>query len=172
MKYLIFLTVIMFAQKSFCQASSNAEFNVKIFFADTINVDDVNPHYLLKNGNRFKKINYTKDTSDNSITIFGENDYVLWVSFPALVFTLKENIITDTNNEKTTFFYLYSNGPLSSYTGKQNLEIKFTYTNPIIIASLEIHNENDAFKKIKIEKTDVLTGNQFYIGNEMIRIYE
>ena len=172
MKYLIFLTVIMFTQKSFCQASSSAEFNVKISFADTINVDDVNPNYLLKNGNEFKKINYRKDTSDNSITIYGENDYVLWVSFPTLVFTLKDNLQIDKSQEKTTFFYLYSSGPLSSYTGKQNLEIKFSYTNPIIIASLEIHNENDAFKKMKIVKTDVLSGNQFYLGNEMIRIYE
>tara|TARA_E500000318_G_C3510313_1_gene192028 strand:+ start:403 stop:921 length:519 start_codon:yes stop_codon:yes gene_type:complete len=172
MKYIIFLTIILSAQKTFCQASSSAEFNVKISFADTIDVNDVNPHYLLKNGNRFEKINYKKDTLDNSITIFGENDYVLWVSFPALVFTLKENILLDTEYEKTTFFYLYSSGPLSSFTGKQNLEIKFSYTNPIIIASLEIHNEDDAFKKMKIVKSDVLSGSQFYLGNEMIRINE
>jgi hypothetical protein len=74
--------------------------------------------------------------------------------------------------EKTIFFYLYTSGPLSSFTGNQNLEIKFSFTNPIIIASIEMHNENDSFKEMKIAKTDALFGNQLYIGNEMIKIYE
>ena len=177
MKYTLLILIAMVSKIGFCQSNTSSDFQVKIKFDTSISVTNIKPHYLFTNGNQMENITCKKDTLDNSIVIYGHNDYIFWVSFPVLVFTFTENVklpLQDKNSEKTTFFYLISKGPLSSYTGEQTKDIHFSKKEPIVVASLEYHNKENAFKDLILTKQLTFSGayNELYLGNEMITIYE
>jgi hypothetical protein len=177
MKYLPAFLIFLSLQSAYGQASAADDFKLKVTFEDTIPVKNIRPYYYLKSGNAPEEIAYTIDTLENSILLFGHNEYVLWVSFPVLVFTLKESVSLrkqEEKREKTTHFYLFSEGPLSSYTGEQTVDITFSYETPIVVASLRYHNKYDAFKELKIQQLLHFSGDyhELNLGNEMIKIDE
>jgi hypothetical protein len=177
MKYLLLLIALVGYRTASCQASSSSDFHLKIKFDKGISVTNIKPHYLYTNGNQMERIVYKKDTLENSIVIEGHNHYILWVSFPVLVFTITENIklpLQDEKSEKTTFFYLLSNGPLSSYTGQQTKDINFSIEYPIIEASIENHNKENAFSDLTLTKVRAYSedANKLNLSNEMVVIQQ
>jgi hypothetical protein len=136
------------------QASSHSDFRLKIHFAKNIPVLNLKLSYRTKNGNYFDSISFVTDITDNSITLFGNNNYVLWVSFPTLIFSFQpdDHFPGVKNFGNYRYFILISEGPLSSYTGKQRKKIEFSPKNSVAICSLKFHNHANAHKDLKIKK--------------------
>ena len=175
MKFILIILIGIYGFHLWGQASSSSDFQFKVKFDQDISVLKLQPYYLLKAGNNMAEITYELDTTENSITISGHNEYVLWVAFPTIVFTITEEMKIPSIKEKverTFAFYLISEGPLSSYTGPQKKELKFSYEKAIIVASLVYHNKENMFKNLKIERPFTLSGHyqNLSLGNELISI--
>lgn len=175
MKYILTILFSAFAVQAFSQANHSSDFQLKVKFDTSISVSKIQPYYALKSGNRMEFIFYKIDTTENSITLTGYNDYILWVSFPTLIFSITEEVrlpTLDRQVERTLSFYLISKGPLSSYTGTQTKDIQFSHTHTTIIASLEHHNVDDAFKNLKLERRRTYSGDydNLPLSSEIIRI--
>lgn len=101
--------------------------------------------YFKNGGNRFEHISFITDNRTNTITIRGHNHYILWVAFPLLVFTV------NTTAKEPVIFYLVSDGPLSSYTGKQVKPFKFTMQKKVMVAWLQTHNHKNAHESLTVQ---------------------
>lgn len=170
MKHLFTLLFAFSFLFSLGQASSSSEFQLKVSFEKSIPVDELEVKYELRSGNHIEEVAYELDIENNAIIIKGYNSYVLWVPFPTLVFTLNEEYeLKDSNQEaqKQTSFYLISEVPLSSFTGEQTQKIYFSLERPIVIASLEIHNHDDAFDKMKLRSDMVFKGHSYPLSLSM-----
>lgn len=162
----------------FSQAGSSSEFKLKIKFDQEIPVPEIQPYYCLHIGNHMDKIVFETDTVENSITISGKNSYIVLVSFPMLIFSHTQITTLQHNNEKvekTNLYYLVSQTPITTYTGEQTKEIKFSSLNPVIKATMKLSNKLDSFADINIENSSLLSPRDAFIieiptCNEMIKI--
>ena len=154
------------------QASSQSDFKLQLKFDKQIPVVDLDLFYFKKAGNRFDKINFSVDSINNQITLYGTNNYVLYVTFPTIVFQHKKRLDNAELNEAIYSFYLVSGGALSSYTGQQSKEVLFSYANANITLSLEFHNHNDTHKVMDVKRTRTISGyeNKLSLSNERIKI--
>lgn len=122
-----------------------------------------------------EEIFYELDSIENSITLSGRNHYILEIPFPLLVFTLSEEVKLPHLNDKverTFVFYLISDGFLLSYTGDQTKDIRFSYNQATILASLDHRNYADTFKNLKLENKTYYPGyySTSSFSNEIIKI--
>lgn len=130
--------------------------------------------YFLRSGNYFDEVSWRPDTTDNSIVLAGRNSYVLWVAFPTLIFSNTNKIEDFKSTEIRSYFtfYLISEGPLSSYTGKQSKEIKFKKSHAVVSCSLEKHNHDFTHTDLKVDTKTTYLGEAFLleISNEIVKI--
>ena len=84
-----------------------------------------------------RQVNYCLNISENEIEVFGENNYVIEVSFPTIIFSLKEkktyhnhmNIETETAEMQKLFFLVNYKG---SFEKDFDKELKFSHNKPNI----------------------------------------
>lgn len=169
MKHILNLIFAFSFLSSLGQASSSSHFQLKVSFEASIPVEKLEVGYFLRSGNHLENVTYELDDEGNAVIIKGDNSYVLWVPFPTFVFTIRE----EQSKEKVISqrsFYLISEGPLSSFTGEQTKQIYFSLERPIVIASLELHNHDDAFDKLKLRSDMVFAGSAYPLNLSMERI--
>ena len=132
-----FLTVILSlpAFYTFSQASGSANFTFEVKFEADIPLNNIELSYFPKGGNHFEKINYTADTVQHKLLIYGSNHFVLHVTFPTLVFSIKTKAISPYSQKEidvTDNYYLISEGPLTALWNTPKA-LKFTKEAPNII---------------------------------------
>lgn len=142
MKYNIILIIalLLFSFAGYNQATNSSTFEITVTFTNDIPVKQLQVFYYTKGGNRFDTIHFKTDSVNNKIIIYGYNSYVLWVSFPSLVFTLSANKRMDETKEvmQTQYvFYLATTGSLSSYNQPLSGELLFSKKFSNIIVSQE-----------------------------------
>jgi hypothetical protein len=142
MKTITTLLFLWLSLIGFGQASTVDTFNLTIKFDMGINIDSIHIFFYETPGQKFNSINYSTDKSNNSITIFGSNDYVIGTKFPTLVFSYrtlesKDYLYTNSLNKNNHFrgketietiqlFYLIAGHGVGSYKEHIPAEIKFT----------------------------------------------
>lgn len=135
----LFLTLLFFQcliSSAFAQASSTSVFEITVHFDFEIAVEFLDVHYFEKGGNVFETIHFERNLDDNSITLTGVNNYILWVSFPTVVFSQTGPDYREGANDQvdiTEQFYLLTSGPLSSFAKPQNQKIEFSKAWPNIM---------------------------------------
>jgi hypothetical protein len=127
----IILTILfsIFSLGTFAQASSSSAFELTVHFDYEIAVEFVDVHYYEKGGNAFEWIHFERNLNDNSITLSGVNNYILWVAFPTIIFSQTDYDTregADMDIKITEQFFLVTNGPLSSFANLQTQKIEFT----------------------------------------------
>lgn len=177
MKYLLRKTVLFFfilvPFSSFSQASGTADFEVVVKFADNIPVSALTVAYLEKGGNRFYNIHYRVNYAENEMTIFGRNHYILWVSFPTLVFSFLQYETDDTGEtkESTTQFYLGTNGCLSSYSAPLNKRVRFSMEDPNWVVVQENWQAAAVVKKARLSLQKRNGNDEIFISNRSVKIF-
>ncbi|MEJ6791900.1 MAG: hypothetical protein QNK89_03965 [Lacinutrix sp.] len=159
------ILLLVFLVTTFYQASSASNFKLTITFDLDVYVKNITPHFYSKSGNYFENISYSVNKKENTITLVGNNSYVLYVDFPVLVFSEKKKRTLfglKTKTPQTNLYYLVSRG-ITSYTGKQLQKINFSKEKDvkIIIAKQEKHNELNSHKTLIIEEINTYNGDFF-----------
>lgn len=153
MKTLITFQFLWLSLVGFGQASRADNFDLTIKFDTSINIDSIDVFFYETNGQRFNSINYRTDKSNNTMTIFGNNEYIIGTKFPTLVFSYrtfesKEYSCADSLNknnrfpcketiENTKLFYLITGHHIGSYPETLPTEIKFTLEKTNILITKE-----------------------------------
>lgn len=149
MKSTITILLLWLSLSCFGQSSTTANFSLTIKFDKLINVDSLEVSFYEKSGQRFNSINYSTDKSNNTVTIWGENDYIIGTKFPTLVFSYKtletkmyQCIAPNNKNirlpckeivECKHLFHLITGHHIGSYNDKIPTEIKFSLKEPNIL---------------------------------------
>lgn len=149
MKSIITILFLWLPLSGFGQASMMANFSLTIRFDKLINVDSLEVSFYEQSGQGFNSINYSTDKSNNTVTIWGENDYIIGTKFPTLVFSYKTletktYKCVDPNNknirlpckeivESKHLFHLITGHHIGSYNDKMPTEIKFSLKEPNVL---------------------------------------
>lgn len=168
--FTIFLALFsgLLSAGAFAQAGSSGTFTLRVTFERKIPVNDLEVFYIVKNGNHIDSMAMKADTARNELLIYGHNDYIIGVSFPTLVFSLRSK-----EKPGSIFnFYLFSTGSLFSYTGEQTKKILFTYKEPNVVAGLALQDEGNSHKKLTTMPmaNPESWAHNLEVGNEMTRI--
>lgn len=153
MKTIITFQFLWLSLISFGQATGEDNFNLTIKFDTRINIDSINVFFYETLGQQFNSINYSIYKSNNTITIFGNNEYVVGTKFPTLIFSYRtfesrEYSCADSLNKNNRFpcketieniqlFYLITGHHIGSYRENVPTEINFTLKNNNIMITKE-----------------------------------
>ena len=152
------------------------KFNFKVKFDKDIPVENIDVFYIEKSGNYFEHVNYCLNISENEIEVFGENNYVIEVSFPTIIFSLKEkktyhnhmNIETETAEMQKLFFLVNYKG---SFEKDFDKELKFSHNKP----NIRIKYKNIQGRLVyDVESIEVNYTDSYFrssaSGNSMVKI--
>lgn len=153
MRTLFTFQFLLLSLISFGQAGRADNFELTIKFDTTINIDSIDVFFYETNGQSFNSINYRTNKSNNTLTIFGNNEYIIGTKFPTLVFSYrtfesKEYLRADSLNknnrfpceetiENTQLFYLITGHHIGSYPETLPTEIEFTLEKNNILITKE-----------------------------------
>ena len=176
MKDFIILIFIIIPNFAFGQASGSGNFMINVKFEKEIPVEELEVYYYETSHNRIDKVNFKLNTIENTIEIFGHNDFVVGAGFPIIVFSHKgKKIYTKThfaedNEETETLNLFYLIIKQDSFNGGDfDKELKFSYEKPNIIVRFE--NINGIIKyKVSKEPTYFLPVYEMSISNKLIKI--
>lgn len=151
-KIQIFLLFFALSNIAFGQRGDTHSFNFKVKFEKSIPVENLQIFYLEYSANKIKAINY-KTNEQNEIIFKGENYSIAGAGnyFPTIIFSLKENKLSNYSNEKIEtykLFYLISN--IETYQENISNEILFTNSNEPYYVRVDFYRDENK-KKYNIE---------------------
>jgi hypothetical protein len=176
MKIFLTASLILFPFFCFSQASRSSDFQLEVKFGKEVAVQHIEPFYYKRSNNHFNDINYTVDTINNSISLYGNNNRVVGVPFPTLFFSYRSK---DSSNfyrndhepfERIQCFYIITGFGIESYNQRNVQALFFRKDDMAILTEME-NGEN-----LLITKTSVSTGlteqfkSNMEIGYEIIKI--